>query len=293
MIKKSILLLLVLCVTVCLASCKNNENNYTDDTINTVNPADNNAYDTVTTAHVHSYSDATCTQPPTCACGATIGTALGHEISEATCLTPSICTRCSTKFSEPLGHNWKEATCESPKICLRCDLTEGIASGHNYNGNHICTVCNQQDALYAPVKLSSLESYMTNQDYKCSIQTGDSDTDIWGTEHRDILYVLGGFSSTTSDGMETYRLNQKYERMTGKIFLSESDKNTQYIGSVVFYGDGKVIYEVRNIGAGFETVSFDIDISNVKDLSIYIDDPDFYGAATSRCLSEVTLYPQQ
>ena len=291
--KKFIILLLVLCVTICFASCKNNENNYTDNNINTASGIDNNTYDTDTTVHIHSYSDATCTQPPTCSCGVTIGEALGHEISEATCLTPGMCTRCNTKFSEPLGHNWKEATCESPKICLRCDLTKGIASGHNYSSNHICTVCGQQDALYAPVKLSSLESYMTSQEYHGSFKTCDSKTDIWGTEHRDIIYVSGGFSSTTSNGMETYRLNQKYERITGKVFLSDYYKNTQYTGSVVIYGDGKVIYEIRNIGAGFETVSFDIDISNVKDLSIYINDPDFYGAAQGRCLSEVTLYPQQ
>ncbi len=41
--------------------------------------------------HTHSFADATCTKPKTCACGATEGSALGHSYKNG------ICTRCSAK----------------------------------------------------------------------------------------------------------------------------------------------------------------------------------------------------
>ena len=41
--------------------------------------------------HTHSFSDATCTQPKTCSCGATDGNALGHNFENGTC------TRCGDK----------------------------------------------------------------------------------------------------------------------------------------------------------------------------------------------------
>lgn len=43
------------------------------------------------TDHVHSFSDATCTEPGKCDCGATEGTALGHDYKDG------VCTRCGEK----------------------------------------------------------------------------------------------------------------------------------------------------------------------------------------------------
>ena len=46
-----------------------------------------------TPAHTHSYSDATCTAPAKCSCGATNGSALGHSYSNG------VCSRCGGKDS--------------------------------------------------------------------------------------------------------------------------------------------------------------------------------------------------
>ena len=49
--------------------------------------------------HEHSWSDATCTEPQKCSCGATQGSASGHS--------------------------WQDATYEAPKTCSKCGATEG------------------------------------------------------------------------------------------------------------------------------------------------------------------------
>jgi len=71
-----------------------------------------------TNSHTHSYSNATCTAPAKCSCGATKGSALGHKFSAA--------------------------TCTAPKKCSTCGATEGSALGHKYS-SYKCTVCGAAD----------------------------------------------------------------------------------------------------------------------------------------------------
>jgi len=71
--------------------------------------------------HVHSFSNATCTTPKTCSCGAIEGSATGH--------------------------NWKEATCSEPKTCTVCGTTSGLTAGHNFS-NGKCTACGKTDPNY-------------------------------------------------------------------------------------------------------------------------------------------------
>ncbi|MBR3864949.1 MAG: hypothetical protein IKJ19_07570 [Clostridia bacterium] len=56
--------------------------------------------------HVHSWSDATCTAPKSCACGATEGEALGHTMADATCEDPSTCSVCGHTEGAALGHKY-------------------------------------------------------------------------------------------------------------------------------------------------------------------------------------------
>lgn len=71
--------------------------------------------------HIHSFRDATCTQPKTCTCGTTDGDANGHT--------------------------WEDATCETPKTCAICGVTNGFASAHNYTDG-TCSVCGANDPDY-------------------------------------------------------------------------------------------------------------------------------------------------
>ena len=101
--------------------------------------------------HEHSWSDATCTEPKKCACGATDGEALGHRIENApgkaaTCTEAGYtayqeCTREGCDYVglnsqiPALGHDLvdvagKDATCSvagytAYKACSRCDHIEG------------------------------------------------------------------------------------------------------------------------------------------------------------------------
>lgn len=75
----------------------------------------------VTTQHAHSFSNATCTEPAKCSCGAINGSAKGH--------------------------NWKSATCTEKKTCTVCGTKEGTTTAHNYSGGR-CTVCYAQDPNY-------------------------------------------------------------------------------------------------------------------------------------------------
>lgn len=140
-----------------------------------------------------------------------------------------------------------------------------------------------------PVALSGLSYYL--REGKGAFYHKDSAKDIFGNEHSDVIYVGGGFSSTTCYASQTYRIDKKYGRFTGTVFLCDCGKNTEYAGTIKIYGDGELIYSLTDIGKGFETVSFDLDISQVTDLTIYLNDPDFYGCGGDRGLSDALLYP--
>lgn len=85
-------------------------------------------------AHIHSYSDATCTDAKICSgCGATEGSALGHSYCDATCTEDEICFRCGETGGSALGHSYIDATCTEAETCFRCGITMGSALGHSYS----------------------------------------------------------------------------------------------------------------------------------------------------------------
>lgn len=80
--------------------------------------------------HVHSFSNATCTEPSKCSCGETNGNALGHSFSEATCTTAKICTTCGISEGLALGHLLNGG------ICSRCGFTNAETNTENTNTNN-------------------------------------------------------------------------------------------------------------------------------------------------------------
>ena len=84
--------------------------------------------------------------------------------------------------------------------------------------------------LKKPIRLSSLDYYMSGE--YGTFHYRDTSTDNFGNPHSDIIYILAGFSSTTSNGSQTYRIDKKYTRLTGTVFLSYDDRDTQYSGAV-------------------------------------------------------------
>ena len=93
-------------------------------------PTNNTSSKPSSSVHTHSYSNATCTKPATCSCGATKGTALGHS--------------------------WKGATCKIAKTCNRCGQIEGSKLNHSYK-NEKCTMCGEKSANFPKVSDIKLE----------------------------------------------------------------------------------------------------------------------------------------
>lgn len=48
-----------------------------------------------------------------------------HTWVDATCTEPKTCSECGETEGEPLGHDWIPATYTEPKTCSRCGATEG------------------------------------------------------------------------------------------------------------------------------------------------------------------------
>ena len=95
--------------------------------------SENTQSQTTTTAHEHTFSDATCTLPKTCSvCGASEGEPLEHNWNKATCITPATCSVCGEVDGIANGHSWKPATCSTPIICDACGQTDGKPIEHNW-----------------------------------------------------------------------------------------------------------------------------------------------------------------
>lgn len=111
MLKKSVIFFLVMCLILSLSACS--------PSVSDTGTYDDSSYKTTaratTTAHKHSFSDATCTSPKKCSCGETSGSALGHSWSNATCTTPQKCSRCGETSGGALGHQYASG------YCIRCN----------------------------------------------------------------------------------------------------------------------------------------------------------------------------
>ena len=94
----------------------------------------------------HSWIDATCTTPRTCAiCGATEGEAWGHFWTDAICTEPKTCLECGITEGEPTGiHIWEDATCASPKMCIFCSEWDGDPLPHSYQSETIAPTCSAE-----------------------------------------------------------------------------------------------------------------------------------------------------
>lgn len=75
----------------------------------------------------------------------TVSTAHKHTFAEATCKSAKKCTICGYTEGKALGHNYKSADCKSEKTCSRCGFKSGEKGDHTYS-NFVCTKCGVVDA---------------------------------------------------------------------------------------------------------------------------------------------------
>ena len=163
-------------------------NSYSSDTnnSNTANSSSNSnntnsSNNSTTTTHTHKFSNATCTEPAKCSCGATKGSALSHSYNDATCTKPKTCTKCGSTSGNALGHKevidnavsatctksglsegkhcsvcntvivaqeiipathqYTDATCTEPQKCKLCGSTYGTHNGHDFSRSNSCSSC--------------------------------------------------------------------------------------------------------------------------------------------------------
>ncbi len=216
-------------------------------------------------AHIHSYSNATCTSPKKCSCGATAGIALGHQFTSATCTSPQICSRCGITKGKVLGHKYSAANCNSPKTCKRCGKTIGSALGHNYE-NDKCSRCGKVDPDSLPVKLNDLylvDSSFGNSWNKYEYRSG-AFTDSFGNVYDGAHCYIG----VLNDGQySTHNLNGKYKNFKGSI-VAMPNTSTAGTYTIGVYVDGVLKYSKSKFGKTTGKVDFSIDVKNGKLLTI-------------------------
>ena len=216
----------------------------------------------------HSYSDANCTTPKKCTrCGVTAGTALGHLFSSATCTSPKICSRCGNTSGNALGHNYSAANCNSPKTCTRCGQTEGSALGHNYVNNK-CSRCGKVDPDSLPVRLndlhlidSSFGNTWSKYEYKNS-----SFTDSFGNVYDGAHCYIG----VLNEGQySTHNLNGKYLNFTGSI-VAMPNTSTAGTYSIIIYVDGVLKYSKSQFSKTTGKTDFSINVKGGSTLTIKV-----------------------
>ena len=118
-------------------------------------------FDDIAITHEHKWADATCTDPKTCACGATEGEALGHSWTDATCTAPKTCSVCSETEGEALGHTY-DYDCDAD--CNVCGATREAAHSYYYPCDPVCQICYEvtnPDATHNIVAVEAVEATCT------------------------------------------------------------------------------------------------------------------------------------
>lgn len=178
--------------------------------------------------HVHSWSNATCTSPKTCACGETSGSKLGHDFGDnnKTCLR---CGASNPNYVAPHSHSYNsavmQATCANDgQIIYTCSCgdtyTETIpATGaHVYgNGEINCRYCGTPHT----------------HDWNIVVQT-NSGVEI--TPDEDFCCHSGWYFDT----YEELRAHMDIPNVHGMIYLNDGSNGVtsvprDYVGHVDFY----------------------------------------------------------
>lgn len=295
MTKKIFTQILIICLLVCLAGCQStyitNNNNesptnhqqtsHKTTVYNTTKQTEislseqSSIENTITTsakititqpsAHTHKYSNATCTEPPKCSCGLSVGIALGHNYSSATCTAPQICTRCGAIKGNALGHSYSEATCTSSKICTRCGNTADDSLGHSYI-NNICSRCGAVDPDSLPTGLEEL--YLIDSQhyqYKNSIFT-----DSFGNKHNGVHFYNNLYDSGNGrEAYSTFNLNGQYSKFSGSIVAADNTyaKGMYYVN---IYVDNVLVYSKNGITRTSEKIDFSINVKGGQQLTIRV-----------------------
>ncbi len=217
------LLVLVLSISLIFIACNNaDKNTEVPSSTPTEAPTQNG------TEHTHVFSDATCTAPKTCECGATQGNPKGHSYEDV--VTAPTCTEaghtthtcaCGDTYTDStvnaLGHMYINGTC---KTCGTVD-PDGVTHTHSYDSVVTAPTCTT--AGYTTHTCACGESYTDNaidalgHDYEngvCGV-CGEADPDYIPPHNHEYNSVVtaptcteAGYTTYTCGCGETYTDNE-------------------------------------------------------------------------------------
>ena len=149
----------------------------------TFNP-NGNVMNATVEAHVHSWSDATCTEPQKCECGETQGEALGHS-HNAVVTAPDCVNGGYTTYTCACGDTYTGA--------------ETAALGHSF-AEGVCSVCGEVDPDYvAPVVNDKLINFSTWEEFAKETYA-DGDT----VKHNDYFTFIYSKNSRVDSSSKTW-----------------------------------------------------------------------------------------
>ena len=213
------------------------------------------------TVHKHVWSDATCTVPKTCLCGATTGTALGHNLDAGTQTTAPTCTvagvltkacsRCSyteTSAIAALNHDI-EIDEKVDATCIETGLTEG---------SH-CTRC---DHKIAQEVIPATGKHDFSEDNKCS-QCGAKELVASGSSDTETKEATITFDASKTQRTEYSTSIQKWEN--GSLIVTNNKGSStsnvgDYSNPVRFYKSSEIIIAYP----GMTSIVIDANVADSK-----------------------------
>ncbi len=236
----------------------------------------------------HNYSNATCTRAKTCSrCGKEAGSPLSHKYVNGRC---TYCGKLNSSnsggsysgsysggssgggsYSGSYGggssggssstahtHSYSAATCTSPKKCS-CGVTSGNALGHNFV-NGVCSRCNATNRVYLIESIDYLSCVDVHYDV-------DRYTDNAGNQYSG-HYTFYDYDLLSSPEYIEIQTNKQYSTFNGTIFLPYEERGTDKISTVNIYGDGRLLYQSKDITKLFKTENFSINIKGISVIKI-------------------------
>lgn len=199
-----------------------------------------------------------------------------HSWKNATCTDPKTCTSCGQTSGSALGHQWNEATYDTPKTCRVCQATEGKKLGPDpvyineldYDDKYgkIWTMSNSTPGYYVHTDVNDPEDY---KDMNTPGHTTGPVYDYLGNAYTYGIHVDGDEYAAY---YITYDIGGRYRTFSGVCCMSpEMDGDSRASTCTKYfevYGDGVLLFRSLDFSQGSSPQKFSIDISNVHKLMI-------------------------
>lgn len=155
------------------------------------------------------------------------------------------------------------------------DITERQSESEPFDDSSEVTETNPSSILLTDLEYTQKENVAIND---CGGWTASTiDTSTYNRDMDEKVYD-STLQPDAAEGTINYDLDSKYKRLTGTVYRpycsisgNGSNGNSYKDGIIKIYGDGKLLYESPRITqATYETYSFILDVSSVRELMIYI-----------------------